>query len=337
MKSLLQMWTCSLLSLLPMGDTFMVQWVYAPEEHFLLLDCGRSLGVGQGLIVEWRHGATRVKATEHRRGQSQLDGSKHQLFPNGTLYIGDLEETDSGLYYCNSNLTAKVTVLTARNVVVYEGGTLYLSCKPYGKSKQRWSYRRSPEARREFISSWFKNGTLRKEREDLDGRVVQTYDHLRLLRLQPADSGLYLCNGNDIAHVTVRHTESTETIPQMSQYVTLIAVLAVFLPAVVVVLLLYVSFRLKIRNRKKEAATKKQETTNLQLQKMSGEDPSRSCSDEEHSNSLTDHSEIQYASLGRQNWRPRGWSQDNRQQVIYSTLLLTPASSVPHKSDNLRL
>ncbi|XP_035379583.1 uncharacterized protein LOC113583851 isoform X3 [Electrophorus electricus] len=315
MKSLLQMWTCSLLSLLPMGDTFMVQWVYAPEEHFLLLDCGRSLGVGQGLIVEWRHGATRVKATEHRRGQSQLDGSKHQLFPNGTLYIGDLEETDSGLYYCNSNLTAKVTVLTARNVVVYEGGTLYLSCKPYGKSKQRWSYRRSPEARREFISSWFKNGTLRKEREDLDGRVVQTYDHLRLLRLQPADSGLYLCNGNDIAHVTVRHTESTETIPQMSQYVTLIAVLAVFLPAVVVVLLLYVSFRLKIRNRKKEAATKKQETTNLQLQKMSGEDPSRSCSDEEHSNSLTDHSEIQYASLGRQNWRPRGWSQDNRQQI----------------------
>ncbi|XP_076862398.1 uncharacterized protein LOC143514732 isoform X2 [Brachyhypopomus gauderio] len=345
MKTLLQTWTRVLLPLLTTADAFMVQRVYVPEDHFLLLVCELSQGVGRGSGVEWRHGLSRLEATGRGTRQSQLE-TKHLVFTNGSLYIADLEESDSGLYYCNNRLAANVTVLAGQNFVVYEGRTLYLSCKPYGKSKQRWMFKRNPHAKREFISSWFKNGTFRQEREDPDGRFVHTYDHLQILRLRQSDSGSYLCNGNEIASVTVRQaergtnqtatTESTETrnnIPQKPRNaVMLVAILAVFV-MVVVFILLSVTVGLKIRNRKKVTVPVEEQTTDL----WKTPDPRRCWSDEEHSKSLTDQGEIQYASLGQQNWRPGGWSQDTGQQVIYSTLLLKPANPLSHTSDTVTL
>lgn len=73
-----------------------VQRVFVPEEHFLLLSCGSQSD------VEWRHGGKRL---------INVNSTKVKLFSDGILYITDVETSDSGLYYCNDQLMAHVTVL----------------------------------------------------------------------------------------------------------------------------------------------------------------------------------------------------------------------------------
>ncbi|KAG9281421.1 hypothetical protein AMEX_G4255 [Astyanax mexicanus] len=316
--------------------------VFVPEEHFLFLVCRR------GSEVVWRHGSVRINPTRHSRSSS-LDQTKHQLLSDGTLYIRELEESDSGRYYCNDQLVAELTVLTGSDYVVSEGSTLYLPCSFSAKPKQRWSYKHTWDSRREFISTLYKNGSVLQERSDPDSRFIHNYNHLHIINLQPSDSGIYLCNGHTIASVIIRPavidvyqtatTESTDVgknNPHLPEKGVLVIFLAFSVLLVVVVTLLLVTLCLKFGNRRKNTEPKPEETE-LQLQKSSGGDRDRSSSNEEHLVSAKDHSEVQYASLGRHNFRPRGWTRDSRQQVIYSTLMLTPTSSPTNTSITPRL
>lgn len=87
--------------------------------------------------------------------------------------------------------------------VVSEGGTLYLPCPSSGKPKQRWAYKHLTASKREFISTLFRNGTVKEEREDPHSRFIHTYNHLLIRNLQLPDSGIYLCNGHQVASVMV--------------------------------------------------------------------------------------------------------------------------------------
>lgn len=88
--------------------------VYVPEEHFLFLQCRH------GSSVEWTHGVTRLNITRQGSRTSSLDRPKHRLLSDGTLYIRDLEETDSGLYYCNGQQVAEVIVLPGRDNMIHQ-------------------------------------------------------------------------------------------------------------------------------------------------------------------------------------------------------------------------
>ncbi|XP_017541706.1 uncharacterized protein LOC108413609 [Pygocentrus nattereri] len=347
MKNLLQTWTWVFISVLHTNEAIMgASVVYVPEEHFLFLACRR------GSDVEWTHEIVRINATKHMSSESRLDWSKYQLLPDGTLYIRKLEKSDRGRYYCNGQLVAEVIILTGESFVVSEGSTLYLPCSFSGKLKQRWAYKHTAASKREYISTMLKNGTVTQEREDPDSRFFHSYNHLHINNLQLSDSGIYLCNGHEVANVMVIHTESetfqtattdsTEVennVPYMPENATLVLFLAFTVLAVVVVTLLSVILCLRFRSRRKDPAPR-QEDTELQLQKTSARvlaGPKRSPGDEEHSVPLTNHCEIQYASLGRQNWRARGWTQNSGQQVIYSTLLHGPTSPLPTSSITQRL
>lgn len=192
-----------------------VRRVFVPKEHFLLLSCDGQTD------VQWRHGGTSLMI---------VNSTKQKFFSDGMLYIGDVEMSDSGLYYCNDRPMAHVTVLRGTphteismcavyvftlhltlslvllfccagdDVVVCEGGTLYLRCT---LPKQRWAFKHTAESKKEFISTRFKNGTVIKERPDPDSRFTHTSNHLQILNLQQLDSGTYFCSGKDIAVVTV--------------------------------------------------------------------------------------------------------------------------------------
>ncbi|KAB5565289.1 hypothetical protein PHYPO_G00239430 [Pangasianodon hypophthalmus] len=310
------------LSLFITNEAVTVRRVFVPKEHFLLLSCD-----GQS-DVEWRHGGT---------GLMNVNSTKQKFFSDGMLYISDIETRDSGLYYCNGRLIAHVTVLTGYDAVVCEGGTLYLRCT---LPKQRWAFKHTAESKKEFISTRFKNGTVLKERPDPDSRFTHTSNHLQILNIQRLDSGTYFCSGKDIAAVTVTSesntqwcptaetTESGNNIPQKSGNVVLVAVLALCVLAVVTVVLLSVIMCLKFSSRKKTTASNPEESVQrLQKTHSTGAD-AVTLQSADRLRSYND--EIHYASLGKQNWRARGWNQQSRQQVIYSTLLLTPKHTPTH-------
>ncbi|XP_060771431.1 uncharacterized protein LOC132882170 isoform X2 [Neoarius graeffei] len=322
MSNVLQLCVIVSLTLFITNEAVTVQRVFVPKDHFLLLSCdGQSDG-------EWRHEGTSLM---------HVNSTKQKHFSNGMLYISDVEMSDSGLYYCNNRLMVHVTVLTGDDVVVCEGGTLYLRCT---LPKQRWAFRRTAGSRKEFISTRFKNGTVVKERPDPASRFTHTSNHLQILNIKQLDSGTYFCSGKDIAVVTVtpesnthqcpstEATGSENNIPQKSGNVVLVAVLALCVLAVVMVVLLSVIMCLKFSSRKKPTASKaednvlhvqKTHTDGVDAVRLHSADRLRSCNDEIH-----------YASLGRENWRAQGWNQQSRQQVIYSTLLLTPKHTRAH-------
>ncbi|XP_017340745.1 uncharacterized protein LOC108274833 isoform X2 [Ictalurus punctatus] len=322
MINVLQVCVCVSLALFITNEAVAVRRVFVPKEHFLLLSCDGQTD------VQWRHGGTSLMI---------VNSTKQKFFSDGMLYISDVEMSDSGLYYCNDRPMAHVTVLRGDDVVVCEGGTLYLRCT---LPKQRWAFKHTAESKKEFISTRFKNGTVIKERPDPDSRFTHTSNHLQILNLQQLDSGTYFCSGKDIAVVTVTSesnthqcptTETTEwgnNGPQKSGNVVLVAVLSLCVLAVVTVVLLSVIMCLKFSSRKKLTVSTPEESV-LRPQKrraggaeavtLQSADALRSCNDEIH-----------YASLGRQNWRARGWNQQSRQQVIYSTLLLTPKHTPAH-------
>ncbi|XP_053368822.1 low affinity immunoglobulin gamma Fc region receptor II-a-like isoform X1 [Clarias gariepinus] len=323
MDEVLRLCVCVSLTLFITNEAVAVRRVFVPEDHFLVLSCD-----GQS-DVKWRHGGDRL---------INVNSSKQKLFPDGTLYIDDVEMSDSGLYFCNDELMAHVTVLTDYNVVVCEGGTLYLRCT---LPKQRWAFKNPTDPRREFISTRFKNGTVLKERPDPDSRFTHSLKHLQIQNLQQLDSGTYFCSGKDIAVVNVTSesdtlhcpaaetTESGSNVPHRPGNVVLVAVLALCVLAVVTVVLLLVIMCLKFSSRKKPTASKPEESERQQLQETHSQDAdavTRLSADRLRSG----NDEIHYASLGRQNWKPRGWNQQSRQQVIYSTLLLTPKHTPTH-------
>ncbi|MCI4381421.1 hypothetical protein PGIGA_G00251490 [Pangasianodon gigas] len=253
------------------------------------------------------------------------------------LQILNIQRLDSGTYFCSGKDIAAVTVTSGYDAVVCEGGTLYLRCT---LPKQRWAFKHTAESKKEFISTRFKNGTVLKERPDPDSRFTHTSNHLQILNIQRLDSGTYFCSGKDIAAVTVTSesntqwcptaetTESGNNIPQKSGNVVLVAVLALCVLAVVTVVLLSVIMCLKFSSRKKTTASNPEESvqrlqkthsTGAEAVTLQSADRLRSYNDEIH-----------YASLGKQNWRARGWNQQSRQQVIYSTLLLTPKHTPTH-------
>ncbi|XP_047675738.1 uncharacterized protein LOC113658463 [Tachysurus fulvidraco] len=233
------------------------------------------------------------------------------------------------------NVEGSSAIITGYNIDVCEGGTVYLKCT---LPKQRWAFKPSSESKKVFISTRFKNGTVIKERPDPDSRFTHTLNHLQILNIQQMDSGTYFCSGKDIAvvsvssesntmqcPVTAETTESGNNIPQKSANVVLIVVLSVCVLAVVTVVLLSVIVCLKFSGRKRLTASKPEEsvlhhqnTVDADRVRLQSADRLRSYNDEIH-----------YASLG-QNWRARGCNQQSRQQVIYSTLLLTPKHTPTH-------
>ncbi|KAG7324650.1 hypothetical protein KOW79_012666 [Hemibagrus wyckioides] len=316
MSSVLQVCVCVSLALFITNQAVTVQRVFLPKDHFLFLSCD-----GQS-DVEWRHGERSLRI---------VNSTKQNLLSDGTLYISEVEDSDSGLYYCNNQLRAHITVLTDYNVDVCEGGTVYLRCS---LPKQRWAFKHNTEAKRVFISTRFKNGTVIKERPDPDSRFTHTPEHLQILNIQMLDSGTYYCSGKDIAAVSVTSesntlqcpaTEATESgndVPQKSGNVLLVVILALCVLAVVTVVLLSVIVCLKFSGRKKPTASKPEESA-LNLQNTRSQDADTSVTLQSADRLRSCNDEIHYASLG-QNWRARGWNQQSRQQVIYSTLLLTP-------------
>ncbi|KAI5100914.1 hypothetical protein C0J45_9900 [Silurus meridionalis] len=185
MSNVLQLCVCVSLALFITAGAVAVQRVFVPGKHFLLLSCD-----GQSDVV-WRHGGTSL---------IKVNNTKQTLFLDGKLEIKSLETRDSGLYYCNNQLIAHVTVLTGYNVVVCEGGTLYLPCTI---PKQRWACKHTEESKKEFISTRFKNGTVIKERPDPYSRFTHMSNQLQIFNIQKLDSGTYFCSGKDVAVVNV--------------------------------------------------------------------------------------------------------------------------------------
>ncbi|XP_026144119.1 uncharacterized protein LOC113119113 isoform X2 [Carassius auratus] len=296
MRNLILNWTFLFILHLTKEDAS-VQKLSAPEKHFLVLMCSDAS------YVDWSHGLEKVIASKRGKLVSYLDQSKHQLLEDGQLSIKGLQESDAGEYYCNHQLVADITVLKGHNFTVAEGTTIYLPCKTSDKMKQRWAFKRTPHSRKEFISTLYKNSTIKKERADPTLRFTHTTDHLIISSLRLQDSGLYLCNNREMAFLTVTT-------------VTVAVLLALCILAMVCVGLLSVTIGWKSRRRRRNFR-KETELTNIasgqQLQSMSNEGPWMLDPQE-------DAGEIQYASLGVQHWRQTDRQLSSRQHVIYSTL-----------------
>ncbi|XP_050960217.1 uncharacterized protein LOC127161509 [Labeo rohita] len=202
MRNLILTWTFLFILHLSKED-ISVQKLSVPEKHFLILMCTDAA------YVDWSHGLEGVIASRQGKQVFYLDQSKHQLLADGHLFIKDLQESDAGEYYCNHQLVADITVLKGHNFTVLEGTTVYLPCKTSDKTKQRWAFKRTPQSKKEFISTLYKNSTVKKEREDPALRFTHTVNHLVISDLQLQDSGLYLCNNRAMAFLTVT-TESSD-------------------------------------------------------------------------------------------------------------------------------
>ncbi|ROL52952.1 hypothetical protein DPX16_5503 [Anabarilius grahami] len=177
--------------------TVTVPKLSAPEKHSLVLMCAEASD------VDWSHGLRGVIASKHGQQVSYLDQRKHQLLSDGALHIRDLQPSDAGQYYCNHQLIADIAVLKGQNFTIPAGTTVYLPCKTSDKFKQRWAFKRTAQARKEFISTLYKNSTVKKERDDPTSRFTHTISHLIISDLQLQDSGLYLCNNREMAVLTV--------------------------------------------------------------------------------------------------------------------------------------
>ncbi|XP_026144118.1 uncharacterized protein LOC113119113 isoform X1 [Carassius auratus] len=311
MRNLILNWTFLFILHLTKEDAS-VQKLSAPEKHFLVLMCSDAS------YVDWSHGLEKVIASKRGKLVSYLDQSKHQLLEDGQLSIKGLQESDAGEYYCNHQLVADITVLKGHNFTVAEGTTIYLPCKTSDKMKQRWAFKRTPHSRKEFISTLYKNSTIKKERADPTLRFTHTTDHLIISSLRLQDSGLYLCNNREMAFLTVTtaSTEIENSSPDINKYLTVAVLLALCILAMVCVGLLSVTIGWKSRRRRRNFR-KETELTNIasgqQLQSMSNEGPWMLDPQE-------DAGEIQYASLGVQHWRQTDRQLSSRQHVIYSTL-----------------
>ncbi|XP_051728594.1 CXADR-like membrane protein [Ctenopharyngodon idella] len=275
--------------------------VSAPEKHSLVLMCDKASD------IDWSHGLRRVIASKHGQQVSYLDQRKHQLLSDGTLHIRDLQPSDAGQYYCNDQLIANIAVLKGQNFTILAGTTVYLPCKTSDKFKQRWAFKRTAQSRKEFISTLYKNSTVKKERDDPTSRFTHTINHLIISNLQLQDSGLYLCNNREMAFLTVT-TDVNNNSPEMNNNLSILLALCLLAIICVCVLSVILSCRRTRTNTRKESGPT-DHTSGLPLHSMT--DEGRWMPDAHE-----DTGEMQYESLDVQ-----------QQNVIYSTLLIRPKSS----------
>lgn len=87
--------------------------------------------------------------------------------------------------------------------MVSAGWTLLLPCSSF-KSRQRWVHW-TVGGKREVIFTWFKNGTIKPERDKR--RFSYKNDALQIQDLQLEDAGLYQCNRKQETRVTVTSRE----------------------------------------------------------------------------------------------------------------------------------
>ncbi|XP_021416220.2 CXADR-like membrane protein isoform X3 [Oncorhynchus mykiss] len=309
-----------------------VRRVSVPEEHRLYLACSGTVD------LQWRHQVNRIIVTKQGQSVTYTNQQKYDLQPDGSLVIKELEPSDSGDYHCNDQLVADVEVLKGKNFAVSAGRALLLPCIVSNKAKWRWFFRKDSHAKREPILTLFKNGTMKKERKDPQKRFSCDEDgSLQILNLQPGDSGEYLCNGEKAAKVTVLtdhlNIQSTTALMQTDvvgrenretrpiNVVTIIAVIGLCLVVLLVGLLCNL-LKGRLRKRRKKCMTgHKQEGTELQTRCLSNLGSDITQSDGEESPSHVEDTEVQYASLGRQNWRERLKVHGDQNHVIYSTVV----------------
>ncbi|KAM4631442.1 contactin-6 [Polymixia lowei] len=192
---------CLLMILVTFSETFSVSRISVPEEHRIYLRCSSSDD------VIWTHRDRRVIATKQGNYETTHNRNKYSLLDDGSLCIDELERSDSGEYRCNQQLVAEVEVLTGREFIVSAGRTLLLPCRGSNKPKQRWVHRRGGE-KRELIFTWFRNGTVKRERDDPHGRFTFDHDGLQIRDLQLGDAGDYLCNKEVEAKVIIMTVQS---------------------------------------------------------------------------------------------------------------------------------
>lgn len=89
---------------------------------------------------------------------------------------------------------------SGHHFTVSAGRTLLLPCSSSSKHRLRWFHRREG-GRRELIFTWFRNGTMKPEREG--SRLGYENDALQIQDLQLEDAGQYQCNGKVWTRVTV--------------------------------------------------------------------------------------------------------------------------------------
>ncbi|XP_013997198.1 uncharacterized protein isoform X2 [Salmo salar] len=314
--------------------TATVRRVSVPEEHRLYLACSGTVD------LQWRHQVNRIIVTKQGQSVAYMNQQKYDLRPDGSLVIKELETSDSGNYHCNDQLVADVEVLKGKNFEVSAGRALLLPCTVSSKAKQRWYFRKDSHVKREPISTLLKNGTIKMEKKDPQKRFSYDEDGaLQILNLQPGDSGEYLCNGEKVAKVTVLtdhlNIQSTTALMQTdvvgrenreTRPINVVMIIAVIGLCIVVLLagLLCNLLKGRLRKRIKKCSTvtgHKQEGTELQTRCLSNLGSEITQSDGEESPSHVEDTEVQYASLGRQNWRERSRVQGDQHQVIYSTVV----------------
>ena len=91
-----------------------------PEDHHLSLPCGRP-----GNAV-WTHQVQGVIGRQRGDATPEPERPKYALLPDGSLFIRDLEEADSGEFRCNDRLVAHVQVLSGRTLSRGQRGKVYL-------------------------------------------------------------------------------------------------------------------------------------------------------------------------------------------------------------------
>ncbi|KAM9839055.1 uncharacterized protein ACBR49_017720 [Aulostomus maculatus] len=182
-----------------------------PEDHSLCLLCWGS----DGSHAVWTH--------QNRKVSDTIQDREHlRLLREGSLCFLQLDDSDGGEYCCNQQLVAELQVLSGHDFKVPAGRTLLLPCSVSVKSKQSWHHRREGE-RRKIILTRFKNGTVKREKDE--SRFSLNKNALQIQDLQPGDAGEYLCNGELQARVTIlagdpqppSRCSSTRTTPTVSE------------------------------------------------------------------------------------------------------------------------
>ncbi|XP_029918944.1 uncharacterized protein LOC115367380 isoform X2 [Myripristis murdjan] len=326
----------------------------AERQLQLCLPCGAS-------DVIWTLQDRRVLATRDGSYETNQDTSKYRLQDGGALCVLRLQSADSGRYSCNQRPVAELEVLTGPNLMVSAGRTLLLPCRGSGQAKQRWFHRRKGK-KREAILTRFRNGTVREEREDADGRFRLDQDALQILDLQPEDAGEYLCNRELEARVIVLEAQPEETSVQPATFTTatpavmttdvvettnkekrpenslvLLAVVGlcvmILLTALLCVLLTSIKCRRMRKYRKAAAAAaaaaERPDDTELQPWSLSSRLTGAEGDSEVFESPCSAVESIHYASLGRHNWRERPSRtppEPSRHNVIYSSVITRPAA-----------
>ncbi|XP_076610224.1 uncharacterized protein LOC143335012 isoform X2 [Chaetodon auriga] len=317
-----------------------------PEDHHVSLQCGGS----DSSDVVWTQQNRRVAVTRQGGYETNEDPRRYLLLSDGSLRLLRLDDSDSGEYQCNQQLVAELQVLTGHHFMVSAGRTLLLPCGRSSKPRQRWFHWRDG-GKREVIFTWFRNGTMKPEREG--SRLSYDNDALQIQDLQLEDAGQYQCNGKAWTRVTVltaqpeptstQQTTSTTATPAVTQTdvverkkkekkrpenaLLILAVvgfgLTILLMAAVCVLLTSMKCRRKKKCPSAAAASQTHEDTELQPWTTSCRQP------EVYESPSLPEETIHYASLGRQNWRERPCRtppDQSHHRVIYSSVITRPAA-----------